>query len=129
MLCTQPMPDAWSRAYADAVAFLQMQWPWQGQEQNSVVALPQMDKLSDEACVVLYQQGDTAAFRALYFRYRDKLHRYVLRLVSRVSEAEEVFQEAWVTVIRSSTPTSPVVHSPHGFFQLRIDALRIAGVH
>jgi RNA polymerase sigma-70 factor, ECF subfamily len=61
-----------------------------------------MATLSDEDCMVLYQQGDTGAFRTLYFRYRDKLHRYTLRLATRSSEAEEVFQEVWVTVIRSN---------------------------
>ncbi len=54
-----------------------------------------------------YQQGDAAAFRVLYLRYRDKLHRYVLRLANNPSEAEEVFQEAWISVIRSKDGYRP----------------------
>jgi len=57
--------------------------------------------LSDEACMQHYQQGDEHAFRVLYQRYREKLHRYVLRLSGRDGEAEEVFQEVWIAVIRS----------------------------
>jgi RNA polymerase sigma-70 factor (ECF subfamily) len=57
--------------------------------------------LSDEACMQRYRQGDSHAFRLLYQRYREKLHRYVLRLSARESEAEEVFQEVWIAVIRS----------------------------
>jgi RNA polymerase sigma-70 factor (ECF subfamily) len=57
--------------------------------------------LSDEACMQRYRQGDDQAFRLLYQRYREKLHRYVLRLSARESEAEEVFQEVWIAVIRS----------------------------
>lgn len=57
--------------------------------------------LSDEACMQRYRQGDSQAFRLLYQRYREKLHRYVLRLSARESEAEEVFQEVWIAVIRN----------------------------
>jgi len=57
--------------------------------------------LSDEACMQRYRRGDDQAFRLLYQRYREKLHRYVLRLSTRESEAEEVFQEVWIAVIRS----------------------------
>lgn len=64
-------------------------------EQAAAVAL------SDEACMQRYRQGDGQAFRLLYQRYRERLHRYVLRLSTRESEAEEVFQEVWVAVIRS----------------------------
>ena len=64
-------------------------------EQATAVAL------SDEACMQRYRHGDSQAFRLLYQRYREKLHRYVLRLSTRESEAEEVFQEVWVAVIRS----------------------------
>ena len=56
---------------------------------------------SDEACMQRYRQGDEQAFGVLYQRYREKLHRYVLRLSGRDGEAEEVFQEVWIAVIRS----------------------------
>lgn len=75
-------------------------WRWLNEalgdkEQAAAVAL------SDEACMQRYRQGDDQTFRLLYQRYREKLHRYVLRLSTRESEAEEVFQEVWIAVIRS----------------------------
>lgn len=89
-------------AFANALAFLQRQTAWQEQPQADVAALSPLSTLPDEDCMGRYQQGDAAAFRVLYLRYRDKLHRYVLRLANSPSEAEEVFQEAWLSVIRSS---------------------------
>lgn len=54
-----------------------------------------------------YRRGDSQAFRILYQRYRDKLHRYVLRLASRPGEAEEVFQDIWIAVINSKDRYEP----------------------
>lgn len=100
-MCSAPtMSVDVSEAFANALSFLQQQTAWQGQ-QIDVAALAPMSTLSDENCMGRYQQGDAAAFRVLYLRYRDKLHRYVLRLANSPSEAEEVFQEAWISVIRS----------------------------
>lgn len=70
---------------------------------------PLAASLSDEACMVRYQQDDAAAFRVLYTRYRDRLFRYVLRLVTRASEAEEIFQEAWLAVIQSKNSYRPSI--------------------
>jgi RNA polymerase sigma-70 factor, ECF subfamily len=81
--------------------------PWQKNAQVDVAPVQLADTLTDEACMVRYQQGDAAAFRMLYARYRDRLHRYVLRLANRSSEAEEVFQEVWLTVIRSKDAYRP----------------------
>jgi RNA polymerase sigma-70 factor (ECF subfamily) len=63
--------------------------------------------VTDEACMIRYQQGDGRAFQMLYFRYREKLHRYLLRLADRPSEAEEVFQEVWMAVIRGKERYRP----------------------
>ena len=63
--------------------------------------------VSDEVLMARYRDGDTSAFRALYLRYRDKLHRYALRLSGRSTEAEEVFQETWLAVIHSSARFDP----------------------
>ena len=62
---------------------------------------------TDEACMIEYQRGNNRAFQTLYFRYREKLHRYLLRLAAHPSEAEEVFQEVWIAVIRSKDRYQP----------------------
>jgi RNA polymerase sigma-70 factor, ECF subfamily len=99
MIYPQTMPAGWMQACTRALRMLQTQRPWQNSVRTTVV--PASAALTDEACMARYQQGDAAAFRTLYTRYRDRLHRYTLRLATRGSEAEEVFQEVWLTVIRS----------------------------
>lgn len=48
-----------------------------------------------------YRDGDVAAFEMLYGRHRGSLYRYFLRLVRPTAIAEELFQDAWMSVIRS----------------------------
>jgi RNA polymerase sigma-70 factor, ECF subfamily len=97
MIHAPTMPGGFIQVCARALRSLHIQLAWQG----AAPAASPSASLTDEACMARYQQGDTAAFRVLYTRYRDRLHRYTLRLATRSSEAEEVFQEVWLTVIRS----------------------------
>lgn len=55
---------------------------------------------SDETLMTRWQRGDAAAFEQLYRRYRERLHRYLLRLAPSAAEAEELFQEVWMALIR-----------------------------
>jgi RNA polymerase sigma-70 factor (ECF subfamily) len=66
-----------------------------------------IEALSDEACMCRYQRGDDKAFEQLYARYRQRLHRYALRLAPRAAEAEELFQEVWIAVIQGRTQYRP----------------------
>ncbi|GLQ97232.1 sigma-70 family RNA polymerase sigma factor [Dyella mobilis] len=94
MIYLQTMPGGWIQACARAKQLVQAQLSWQDRAPVSAA-------ITDEACMARYQQGDATAFQVLYTRYRDRLHRYTLRLATRSSEAEEVFQEVWLAVIRS----------------------------
>ena len=61
-----------------------------------------MDELrTDEALMLAYRDGDAAAFEALYARHRAKLFRYLLRQCGRREQADEMFQEIWMSVIRA----------------------------
>ena len=67
-----------------------------------------LDVLSDEELLGRYiDANDQAAFRTLYARYRVRLHRFVLRLTRDSHEAEEVFQETWMAVIRGKVRYLP----------------------
>ena len=55
----------------------------------------------DRDLVERYQNGDPAAFDALYRRYFDRLHRFCQRHTRDVHEAEEIAQEAFVRALRS----------------------------
>jgi RNA polymerase sigma-70 factor (ECF subfamily) len=69
---------------------------------------PRLDALSDEELLGRYTEAnDQVAFQALYIRYRIRLHRFVLRLSRDSHEAEEVFQETWLAVIRGKVKYHP----------------------
>lgn len=103
----QIMPGSFAQDCTEALRFLETQRPRLENAQADLSRPSMPGALTDEACMARYQQGDTAAFRELYARYRDRLHRYTLRLASRSSEAEEVFQDAWLAVIRSKDNYRP----------------------
>ena len=104
MLSATTMPNDWAQTCLDALAYLQDQLPWHAQARPSRT---DRASASDEDCMASYRRGDTEAFRILYQRYRDKLHRYVLRLSNRPSEAEEVFQDIWISVINGKDRYEP----------------------
>jgi RNA polymerase sigma-70 factor, ECF subfamily len=85
---------------AEALELLRQLTSRHGPLPDEVRSLAPFTTVSDEECMERYQRGDAAAFRVLYLRYRDRLHRYLLRLATHAAEAEEVFQEAWMAVIR-----------------------------
>ena len=51
--------------------------------------------------MLAYREGDAAAFEGLYARHRAKLFRYLLRQCGRREQADEMFQEIWMSVIRA----------------------------
>jgi RNA polymerase sigma-70 factor (ECF subfamily) len=48
-----------------------------------------------------YRDGDAAAFDALYARHRGPLYRFILRQCRAAAEAEELFQDVWMNLIRA----------------------------
>ncbi|KAF1051816.1 MAG: ECF RNA polymerase sigma factor SigW [Stenotrophomonas maltophilia] len=63
--------------------------------------------VNDTALLRRYRQGDSGAFATLYERHRLGLYRFLLGLCGDVGQAEEVFQDTWMSLIRSdSQPAS-----------------------
>jgi len=56
---------------------------------------------SDEALLARYREGDEAAFSELYQRHRTGLYRFIHSLCSSAAQADEIFQETWLALIRS----------------------------
>lgn len=55
-----------------------------------------------ELARLVTEEGDEAAFRALYRRHNPRVHRFVLRLVGNdVQEADDILQETWLRAVRS----------------------------
>lgn len=78
---------------------------WNGSPATGVVV--SLCSLTDAELIQRYQSGHSDAFRPLYLRYRDRLHRFILRMIGDVREAEDVFQEVWLGLIRSERGYRP----------------------
>ena len=57
----------------------------------------------DAALLRRYRRGDAAAFAKLYQRHRLGLFRFLLGLCGDHALAEEVFQDTWMSLIRSQS--------------------------
>lgn len=62
---------------------------------------------ADEALMLLYAEGDIAAFEKLYSKHKVSLYRYLRRQVSDDTHCDELFQEVWSKVIQSRTRYKP----------------------
>ena len=59
------------------------------------------DASTDETLMLAYRDGDGAAFELLYARHRGRLFRYLLHQCGRREQADEMFQEVWMSVVRA----------------------------
>lgn len=59
------------------------------------------DARTDETLMLAYRDGEARAFEALYARHRGRLFRYLLHQCGRREQADEMFQEIWMSVIRA----------------------------
>jgi RNA polymerase sigma-70 factor (ECF subfamily) len=60
----------------------------------------------DAGLMARFAAGDGAAFEALYRRHRGVLYNYIRRLTP-PAEVEEIFQDVWMAVVRSSSHYVP----------------------
>lgn len=80
-----------------------------------IVSLPAMeqsqqtgiDAISDENLMLQYQSGDQSAFESLYRRYKDILYRYFVKHCSDKQQSEELYQEVWIKLIKSTARYKP----------------------
>ena len=56
--------------------------------------------------MLAYAKGDIASFEALYQRHKDALYRYVVRQVSDLNLAHDLYQECWSRVIKAANTYS-----------------------
>jgi RNA polymerase sigma factor (sigma-70 family) len=62
---------------------------------------------SDEELMLAYAAGDAAAFDALYGRHKGGVYRYLLRQCAHAGVADELFQDAWLNVVRARDMYAP----------------------
>ena len=66
----------------------------------------------DAALLRRYRNGEAAAFTQLYERHRLGLFRFLLGLCGDHALAEEVFQDTWMSLIRSASEQREAVLTP-----------------
>ncbi len=59
---------------------------------------------TDEQLILLYQGGDAEAFEQLYLRHKNALYRYFFRQLQNTAIADELHQDVWMRIIKSSAP-------------------------
>jgi RNA polymerase sigma-70 factor, ECF subfamily len=59
-----------------------------------------MSETSDEDLMLAFQAGDAGAFDTLYQRHRGRLFRFLSREAGSREAGEEIYQEAWLRLIR-----------------------------
>jgi len=65
------------------------------------------DPRTDEALMLAYAEGDAVAFERLYARHRRWLHGMIGRQLSASGAVDDVFQETWLSVIRTAPSYRP----------------------
>jgi RNA polymerase sigma-70 factor (ECF subfamily) len=61
----------------------------------------------DPALMARYRNGDGQAFEVLYRRHRGPLYRFIARQLRGQGEADEVFQEVWMAVVKGRERYQP----------------------
>ena len=62
---------------------------------------PSADTRSDDELIGAFKAGDGLAMEALFGRYRKPVYAWLLRTAPDHAEAEDLYQEVWLKVIRS----------------------------
>lgn len=91
------------------------------------------DPPSDESLLARYRTGDAAAFEILYARHRQGLYRFLVGLSNKAELAEEIYQDTWLSLIRSTTQPQGRASFRTWLFQIArnrlIDHWRKHGIH
>ncbi|MFT3707465.1 MAG: RNA polymerase sigma factor [Archangium sp.] len=62
---------------------------------------------SDEQLMLAFKSGDARAFSTLVQRHRGPVYNFILRYVGHRQRAEDLLQETWLKVVRSSSEWQP----------------------
>lgn len=73
---------------------------------------------SDQDLMLRYRDGDALAFEELYGRHKGPLYRYLLRQTGHAANAEEIFQEVWIKVIRNRQNYKPLAKFTTWLYQI-----------
>jgi RNA polymerase sigma-70 factor (ECF subfamily) len=83
-----------------------------------VTAAPIPSAPGDAELLRRYRQGDSQAFAVLYERHRLGLFRFLCGLCNDAALAEEIFQETWMSLIRSESQQREAVQFTTWLYQI-----------
>lgn len=66
-----------------------------------------MSEATDEELMQRYRDGDAHAFETLYARHKGPVYRYILRQCGVAAQAEELFQDIWMNLIKARSRYEP----------------------
>jgi RNA polymerase sigma-70 factor (ECF subfamily) len=58
---------------------------------------------TDDELMASFIVGEAAAMEVLYLRYRQSIYSWLLRMTGNAAEAEDIYQDVWLKVIRSAS--------------------------
>ena len=58
---------------------------------------------TDDELMAAFIVGEAAAMEALYLRYRQSVYSWLLRMTGNAAEAEDIYQDVWLKVIRRAS--------------------------
>ena len=77
--------------------------------------MPDQAEPRDEELLRRMKAGDDESFRAFYSRHQRPIYRFALHMTGRPESAEEVVQEAFMTLIRECAKFDPARGTPQAF--------------
>ncbi len=66
-----------------------------------------LETTTDEQLMLAFKSGDARAFSTLVQRHRGAVYNFILRYTGHQARAEDLLQETWLKVVRSSTEYQP----------------------
>jgi RNA polymerase sigma-70 factor (ECF subfamily) len=77
-----------------------------------------MHDADDETLMLAYRDGDASAFDVLYQRHRQRLFHFLVRKTGSRETGEELYQEAWLRLIRHHRDYQPTARFTTWLFTL-----------
>jgi RNA polymerase sigma-70 factor (ECF subfamily) len=82
------------------------------------------DRRTDEALCVAVARGDERALGVLLERYRDRTYAILVRSVPSRADADDLFQELWLRVVRSADDFDPKLRFSSWVYRIAVNLVR-----
>ncbi len=84
----------------------------------------QRDGRTDEVLCVAVSRGDEGALRVLLDRYRDRTYGILARSLPNRADADDLFQELWIRVVRAADDFDPTLRFSSWVYRIAVNLVR-----